>query len=640
LHNLRKKGKGVIPLARLYLQEKVLSKLRDLTEHLVNTQGKDGAWYYCFEAGTLTDAYMIILLRHLNMSDEVRINQLARRIASKQEQSGAWKVCYDEPEGNLSATIENYYALLLSGYRKKSDPEMIKAREFILAKGGPLKAGSYTKVMLALTGNYSWGNSFVPVEIVLLPTWAPINFFDFVGYARVHVAPILISASKKYAHKLLGGPDLSDLFPSTSKQAPSLEGPRELLLEVEKTIKHIPLPHKEIRNLAIKKLERFMLARTEWDGTLYSYFTTTFPMIFALLALGYEKEHPVIVKAVNGLKAMACHTGTDYHQQTATSTVWDTALISSALQQAGLPHTHPSVEKAAAYLWAKQQTKGADWQVHNPQGRPGGWGFSHSDTINPDVDDTHNALRALYRQAVHYPENYGHAWRAGLEWLLTMQNDDGGWPAFDKNTYKKWPGLIPVTQAKSVLTDPSAADLTGRTLEFLANYAGMSHRQDQVRKGVRWLLGNQRPDGSWYGRWGVVYIYGTWAAVTGLIAVGIKPHHPAVAKAVSWLLSIQNQDGGWGESCLSDGAKQYTSLGFSTPSQTAWALDALIAAGLQENPAVIRGMESLLKLVEENGVETSYPTGAGLPGGFYINYHSYRYVWPLLALSHYLKRCS
>ena len=619
----------------LNLQERVFSKIQDLTSFLVNTQQTDGAWYYCFEAGLLTDAYMIILLRHLGMNDETLIQKLAHRIASKQEPTGAWKVFYDEPEGNLSTTIECYYALLLAGYKKKTDPEMIKAREFILAKGGLTAAGSYTITMLAITGHYPWENApYLPVEMVLLPTWSPVNFFDFNGYARVHVAPISICASNNYVHKLPGDADLSDLF-SSSKQMPSFELPQFLRKEIEKYMKEMPVPFNEIHNFAIKKLERFILARLEWDGTLYSYFTTTLPMIFALLALGYDKRHPVITKAVAGLKAMACRTV--YHLQTATSTIWDTGLIAYALQEADLSPHHPAIEKATLYLLAKQHTKYGDWMIHNPQGRPGGWGFSHSNTINPDVDDTAYTLRALYRQAVNNSETYGHSWRAGLDWLLTMQNDDGGWPAFEKNTNKKWLDLLPITEAKSVLTDPSAADLTGRALEFLGNYAGMSHRQEQVQKAVQWLIKDQRSDGSWYGRWGVVYIYGTWAAVTGLTAVGIDPQHQTVKKAVNWLLSIQNSDGGWGESALSDSLLQYTPLGFSTPSQTAWALDALIATGLKESPAVIRGIEALIQLTEKNGIATSYPTGAGVPGGFYIHYHSYRYIWPLLALSHYLR---
>lgn len=622
-----------------YMRQKVYQRVSEIMTYLLNAQKEDGSWHFCFEDGTLTDAYMIILLRHLDIQDEAYINELAWRIISKQEPSGTWKLFYDEPEGNLSATIQCYYALLLAGHRKKDDADMKKAKDFILSKGGPAKADSLTRIMLALTGHYSWdGLPDIPVEIILLPTWLPINFFDMVGYARVHSVPILICADKKYVLKIPGGPELADLFSLSIKQVPRKETPQILLIEIQKIIKSIALSLDKIHALALRKLERHMLARTEWDGTLYSYFTTTFLMIFALLALGYEKGHPVITKAIAGLKALACSTGKNIHQQETTSTVWDTALITYALQEGGLLYSHLAIIKAASYLLGKQQTQAGDWQIYNQRGRPGGWGFSHSNTINPDVDDTSYSLRALYRLAVNYSGFYGASWRAGLEWLSTMQNNDGGWPAFEKNTNKKWPEYLPFAEAEAVLTDPSSSDLTGRTLELLGNYAGMSFEQDQVQKGVQWLLSNQEADGYWFGRWGICYIYGTWASVTGLIAVGIGLEHRAIKKAIDWLLSIQNSDGGWGESCLSDLKQQYVPLSFSTPSQTAWALDALIVAGLQENPAVIRGMEALLNLVEKNGLETSYPTGAGLPGGFYIHYHSYRYIWPLIAFSHYLRR--
>ncbi|SFG98377.1 sporulene cyclase [Desulfotomaculum arcticum] len=616
------------------LQAQVNEKITGITAYLVNSQAADGSWCYCFESAISIDCYMIILLRHLNIRDNTLIYELAHRIRSRQDPSGAWKLFYDEPEGNLSATIECYYALLLTGYTSKDDPQMQKARDFILSKGGPHQAGSGTKAILALTGHYPWENTpEFPVEMILLPTWAPFNIYDFVSYNRVHLAPLMICRDKKFILPLTDGPDLSDLYPSTP--APQVDLPSFLLKAIKSGLKNIPLPTKEIHDLALSKLERFTLARTEIDGTLYSYFTSTFFMIFALLALGYESRHPVITKAVTGLRKMVCYTGVDYHQQETTSTIWDTALITYALQESGLVYNHPTINKATEFLLSKQQTGYGDWQVHNRQGHPGGWGFSRTNTINPDVDDTAYSLRALCRPAAHHPETMGAAWKAGLAWLLSMQNSDGGWPAFDKDTAKKWLDLLPLPDVKPVLTDPSAADLTGRAIEFLGNYAGLAS-SNHVRNGVEWLLQNQESDGSWYGRWGIAFIYGTWASVTGLVAAGVSPGHKAIQQGVKWLLSIQNPDGGWGESCLSDAERKYIPLGFSTPSQTAWAIDTLIAAGLRDNPAVTRGIEALLPLTANTGAASVYPTGAGLPGGAYIHYHSYRYVWPLVTFAHYL----
>ena len=622
-------------MASSNLHAQIYEKINTITTYLMNTQAADGSWCYCFESATATDCYMIILLRHLNIPDHTLIYQLARRLISRQEDSGAWKLFYDEPEGNLSATIECYYALLLSGYKNKDDPQMVKARDYILARGGPHQANALTKSVLCLTGQYPWENTpEFPVEMILLPTWMPINIYDFVSYTRVHLAPLMICRDKKFTLTLPGGPDLSDLYPPNP--GPRVDLPEFILRAIKKGLKNIPLPLNELHDLAISKLERFILARTEPDGTLYCYFSSTFYMIFALLALGYEPGHPVITKAVSGLRKMVCFTGVDYHQQETTSTVWDTALITYALQESGLTYNHPTITKAVEFLRYKQQTQYGDWQVHNHQGHPGGWGFSRSNTINPDVDDTDYVLRALYRPSAHYPETLGENWKAGLAWLLSMQNEDGGWAAFEKNNNKKWLNSLPMPDVKPVLTDPSAADITGRTVEFLSTYAGLAS-SSYVRSGVKFLLQNQESNGSWYGRWGITYIYGTWAAVTGLVAAGISPDHIAIKNAVQWLLSIQNPDGGWGESCLSDAEMKYLPLGFSTPSQTAWAVDALIAAGLRDTPAVSQGIETLLLLTADTGLASSYPTGQGLPGGAYILYHSYRYVWPLVTFAHYLK---
>ncbi|MNZ97931.1 Sporulenol synthase [compost metagenome] len=219
-----------------------------------------------------------------------------------------------------------------------------------------------------------------------------------------------------------------------------------------------------------------------------------------------------------------------------------------------------------------------------------------------------------------------------------MQNNDGGWPAFEKNTDKVFLTWLAIDGAKSAATDPSEADLTGRTLEYLGGFAGLDIRHDRIKRGASWLIKHQEKDGSWYGRWGICYIYGTWAALTGLKAVGLSSEHETVKKGAKWLLSIQNPDGGWGESCRSDRLQLYWPLGESTPSQTAWALDALIAVHQKPTSAMQKGVQRLMTALHEDKWTSAYPTGAGLPGSFYIHYHSYRHIWPLLALSHYREK--
>lgn len=622
----------------------VQTEIRRIQIELVDRQKEDGSWRFCLETSPMTDSHMIILLRTLSIDDEGLIGQLVNHIASKQRDDGSWKLYPDEPQGNLSATIDSYYALLFSGRYTKKEPRMVLARSFIREWGGLTQASLLTKLTTALTGQYQWPAHFiVPVELALLPPSSPVSFYDFVGYARVHLAPMMICADRKYVKKLPHTPDLTDLY-AAPPIAPGVyphgilerftKDGQALLSSIHDYVQRLPFLPGKLHEVGLRRLERFILSRIEPDGTLYNYSTSTTLMIYALLARGYSSRDPVIEKAIAGLKASICSTDAGLHLQLATPAVWDTALLSHSLQRSGLSFSHPAISLANRYLLSKQQTAYGDWNIRNPGVKPGGWGFSDHNTMNPDIDDTTAALRALHNQA-KTDQLAAAAWNRGLVWLLSMQNDDGGWPAFEKNTDSALVRNLPIEGADTVSTDPSSADLTGRTLEFLGHYAGMGVSNPRVDRAIRWLLANQQADGSWYGRWGIAYVYGTWAAVTGMIAVGLSPDHPAIQKAILWLQRIQNSDGGWGESCQSDEQKTYIPLGASTPSQTAWAVDALIAASPKPTPAVERGIRFLTRRKTTGDWTSFYPTGGGRPGGTYFAYHSYQWIWPLLALSHY-----
>ncbi|WP_289141766.1 squalene--hopene cyclase [uncultured Brevibacillus sp.] len=618
--------------------------IQRIQSFLLKRQEEDGSWRFCLESSPMTDAHMIILLRTLGIDDEDLIEQLTKHIASKQQDNGAWKLYPDEDEGHLSTTIDCYFALLYTGRYKKNDPRMAQARDFIREKGGLTQANMLTKLTTSLTGQYQWPPHFiVPVELTLLHPSFPVSFYDFVGYARVHLAPIMICADRKYVRKLSTTPDLSDLY-TTTPIAPGVyrhsmldgfirEG-QSFLSSIHSYVQRLPLLPAQLHELSLRRLEQFMLARIEPDGTLYNYSTSTYFMIFALLARGYSPDNPVIRKAMKGLVDSVCKADAGVHLQLATSAVWDTALLTYTLQQSGVAPSHPSIQRASRYLLSKQQTTYGDWKIQNPGASPGGWGFSDNNTMNPDIDDSTAALRALHSFA-QQDTTAKAAWKRGLDWVLSMQNDDGGWPAFEKNTNSPLIRQLPIEGSDTVSTDPSSADLTGRTLEFLGSLAGLQLTDSRMQKALRWLLRNQETDGSWYGRWGISYIYGTWAAITGMMAIGVSPAHPAVQKAVQWLIQQQNDDGGWGESCMSDEKKHYVALRASTPSQTAWAVDALIAVFPQSTPALANGVRFLISSIDTNDWTTSYPTGGGRPGGTYFAYHSYRWIWPLLALSHY-----
>jgi sporulenol synthase len=622
-------------------------ELLRLTEELLNRQANDGSWRFCFENGTAPDCYMIIVLRTLRIADENTIRLLHDRILAEQHENGSWKLFHDEEDGNLSATVEAYYALLYSGCSRKTDEPLRKAKRFILSKGGIRNADSLlTNAMLAATGQLPWPESLkIPLEFMLLPPSAPVSLFEFSGYARVHLVPILIMSDRQFRLRTDASPDLSELAAdspvgtaSPSSQRLPFPGISSLLDNITTGIAKLAGLPGQLHKLAVKRAERFLLERIEPDGTLYSYASSTFLMIFALLAIGYDRQHPVIIRAVRGLTAMLCSLPGKTVMQNSPSAVWDTALLTHALQEAGLAAESPAIRNAAGYLIGKQQRKSGDWSLHNPNSVPGGWGFSDSNTINPDVDDTTAALRAIKRFSRIEPA-FREAWNRGLNWILSMQNDDGGWPAFEKNTDNSLLTMLPIEGADAAATDPSTADLTGRTLEYLGNSAGIGITRAFIRRGAVWLLDHQQQDGSWYGRWGICYIYGTWSAVTGLAAAGLEADHPAMRSAVRWLLDIQHPDGGWGESCRSDQVKRYVPFGRTVLSQTAWALDALIAVHPQPSPQMDKGIHRLAAaLHDEDGPTAAYPTGAGLPGNFYGHYHSYRYIWPLLTLAHYKRK--
>lgn len=599
-------------------------------------QSADGSWRYCLENGPQTDAYMIILLRTLAIQDEQTIKRLADRIASSQQPDGCWRLYPDETAGNLSATVEAYFALLYSGYHQKSEPAMQLANTYIRANGGTSKSSMMTKVVLALTGQYPWPQDVPPVELILLPRVSPISFYDFVGYARVYLTPILVAANRKVSFSNPQTPDLSDLRVEGASLQDSLVSLFDL---IKQGVQRLPFLPQQLHTIALRQAKRFMLERIEPDGTLYSYFGSTFLMIFALMSIGYRTDHPVITHAVQGLYRLFCQANGQLMMQNSTSTVWDTALASHALLGAGVPASAPVLRRSSRYLLSRQQHKLGDWALTNPGVAPGGWGFSDINTINPDVDDTTAALRVI-RQAMKTDSAYKLAWERGLQWVVSMQNDDGGWPAFEKNTDNPLMRSLPIEGAASAATDPSTADLTGRTLEFLGNDAGFTVANPAIARSAQWLLAHQENDGSWYGRWGIAYLYGTWAAITGLIAVGVSPTHPAIQKSLAWLTHIQNQDGGWGESCNSDVLKKYVPLTISTLSQTAWAVDSLIAASANPTPAIEKGIQFLVDSGTKRGWTANYPTGAGLPGGFYFHYHSYQSIWPLLALGNYKKKYS
>ncbi|MGM9986925.1 MAG: prenyltransferase/squalene oxidase repeat-containing protein [Bacillaceae bacterium] len=599
-------------------------------EELIGMQKEDGTWRFCFESAILTDVYFVLLCQVLGYKEKDIITGIVSKLLERQAKSGGWKMHEDEEEGDLSTTIQAYVAICASGLLFHQDERLKKAEQFILRKGGLKSADFLTKFLLCLHNLYAYPHYiYIPTTIFLLKPSMLFSMYDFSNYARVHLTPMIILANKRKNFPIDTVPTIIHLL--GERRAASSDERFEQRFELKEIMQtltnYAPLHHFN----GYKAAEKFMLERIEENGTLYSYATSTYYMIYALLSLGYDQNHPVIQKAFHGLKSL--YNPTYRHIENSPSTIWDTGLLSYAMQEAGVSHRHSSIKKANAYLLSKQHQKEGDWKIHAPLAYPGGWGFSPINTIVPDNDDTSVVLRAIYAQSLEV-YTYETAFNRGIEWLLSMQNDDGGWAAFEKNTNNELFTHLPIEYAKEALIDPSTPDLTGRALEFLGTYAGFHYENPTIEKAVYWGLKNQEDDGSWYGKWGVCYIYGTWAMLTGLQAVGYRGKE--IDKGCQWLLSIQNDDGGWGESCFSSTKKKYVSLPFSTPSQSAWALDALIHCGYHQHEKVKKGIAYLVNY--HSKAEKTYPTGIGLAGSFYTYYHSYNYIYPLLALAHYFNR--
>ncbi|EFM11713.1 Prenyltransferase/squalene oxidase [Paenibacillus curdlanolyticus YK9] len=609
-------------------------RIDTMANQLLADQSPDGAWRMCIDCGTMSDCYYLTALRLLDVRDDPLVRSLAARIVSRRSPDGVWRLFPDEREGSLDATAEAVLALLLSGVYTDRDPIIVSAKRFIREQGGLAKVRSFlTQALLCAAGIALWPRSLqIPLSAFFNKSGPLPRLFELSGHARVHLIPILIMANKRYALRTAYTPDLSDLFLGAP---PRFDNDSPVIAALNNLIGAFSGLLTGGNDSLYEPAVTFLLERIEPDGTLLTYSTATVLMLFALNAVGRLPTDPILISAINGIRTLLC--GNPPMVQIATPTVWDTAMLAFALREAGISPSHSALRRAARFIQERQQTRYGDWRIRNPGTSPGGWGFSYVNTRYPDCDCTTAALRVIQRS--HGSPTQGHAaaaepWERGLNWLLSMRNDDGGWPAFERNGKPLPAGLFGFNGASEILTDLSTPDLTGRTLQMLGETLGMSTQQRWLSSSARWMLSQQQKDGSWYGRWGITYTHGTGAAVLGLTAIGLTPDHPAIARAVKWLLSIQRPDGGWGESCYSDQRRHYVPLNFSTPSQTAWALDALAASLPALTPELERGVNALLHMLETPAQQlTRYPTGAGLAGTVYVHYESNNWIWPLLTLT-------
>ena len=625
--------------AEVRFDENLQESIRRAVSHLLSLQTPEGYWVGELEADTTLDSDYIFFLYVLGKLDNRRCVKLANYIRRRQLPDGGWNIYAGGPS-ELNATVKAYVALKLAG-DSPSDPHMARARCQIHDLGGVEATNSYTRLYLALGNVLPW--SYVPAippELVLVPSWFFLNIYSMSSWTRAIVVPLMLVYARKPHWDLPATARVDELFKDASGPIPAFKWDRRLMswrnffLVADRLFKwYEKLPWKPLRRLALRKAKEWVLEHLERSEGLGAIYPAMVNSVFALRSLGYTTEDLVTAREIGHLAQFEIEDGDTLRMQPCVSPVWDTALTMFSLQEAGLPPDHPALVKAASWLLDHQVLGGGDWQVTNPDVDPGGWAFEFRNDFYPDVDDTAFVLMALQRVNYPDPARLEQALRRGTAWVLSMQNRDGGWGAFDRDNDSAFLTRVPFADHNAMI-DPSTGDVTARALEYLGR-SKWPASDPRIQRAVKFLVKDQTPEGPWCGRWGVNYLYGTSGALRALETVGLQRSEEC-QRAVSWLREVQNPDGGFGESCGSYDDPKLKARGHSTASQTAWALIGLLAAGEASEPAVRQAVRYLLDQQRENGTwaETAV-TGTGFPRVFYLKYDFYRNVFPLYALARY-----
>ncbi len=616
---------------------------RRASEYLLSVRHPDCYWWGELTADTTLESDFILLQLWLyppdgstwNPPTRDLVDKAVRSILARQLSDGGFNI-YPNGPADISATVKAYFALKLAGLAVDS-PELSRARERILALGGIQAANSYVKINLSLFDLYPREHRpSIPPEMILLPG----NFiYQMSSWTRAIVLPLAIVHAHEPKRPVPLGLDLSELFlpgaKMTYKGGASSLSWRSLFLGLDKLVKFWDkYGSRTIRRKAIHRAERWMLERTRYSDGLGAIYPPMMYVVMALDVLGYPRDHPDFVEAQRQFNRLLTDDGERFFFQPCFSPVWDTAIAVFALAESGMAPAE-DLRKSVDWMLGKEVRRKGDWAVKRPATEPGGWYFEFANEFYPDIDDTAMVLLALRGVNATSRGAQEACTRRAIDWLLSMQSRDGGWAAFDVDN--NWTPLSEVPFADhNAMLDPTCPDITGRVLEALCS-CGLDGSHAAVRRGVQYLLRTQEQDGSWYGRWGVDYIYGTFLALRGLRAAGESDCEAHVLRAAEWLRSVQNADGGWGESCASYDNRSFTPAQ-STASQTAWAILGLLAGGDSESSSVARGVEWLMRTQLSDGSwKEELATGTGFPRVFYLTYHLYRQSFPLLALASYIK---
>jgi squalene-hopene/tetraprenyl-beta-curcumene cyclase len=613
--------------------------------HLLSVQAPDGHWVGEVEPPPEITAEYLLLCHLIDRVHRERERKAVHYLRRRQHKDGGWSL-FEEGPTNLSVTIKAYFAMKMAGV-PVDDPALVLARERIREMGGPVKANVFTKILLALFGEYDWnGVPAMPVEIMLAPRPFLFNIYEVSYWSRTVIVPLLILMDRKPVKWLPPERSLDELWPVPREQA-SLRFPRmpepfawrglfwkSFFIAVDDGLKiwerFSPRP---LRKRAVEAARRWLEERLAVPGGLGGIFPAMANSILALRALGYPDDHPLITGQIKEIEALAVEDVAEIRYQPCVSPVWDTGLAVNALVESDLAPDHSALKQAADWLMARQVVVPGDWQLKRPHVQPGGWAFQYDNPYYPDVDDSAVALMALEKVRGLDLDRARVVKERGLGWVLGMQGLDGGWASFDADNDHLYLNHIPFADHGALL-DPSTEDLTARVLELLGTLR-YGRDSEPVKRAIEFLRHKQRHDGPWYGRWGVNYLYGTWSVLRALGAVGEDPQQEYIQRALRWLERCQNDDGGWGETCESYDDPALAGQGRSMPSQTAWAILGLLAVG-RTGPAVDRGIRYLLTTQAPDGSWTDpLFNGTGFPRVFMLKYHLYATYFPLWALGMY-----
>jgi squalene-hopene/tetraprenyl-beta-curcumene cyclase len=616
------------------------------TDALLGLQRPDGHWVFELEADATIPAEYVLLRHYLaepvDVPLETRIGAYLRRT---QGEHGGWPLFHDGAF-DMSASVKAYFALKMIGDAIDA-PHMVRAREAIRSRGGASRANVFTRLMLALFGFIPWrAVPVMPVEIMLLPTWFPFHLDKISYWSRTVIVPLLVLQALKPKARNPKGIRIDELFlepPQTigpAPKAPQQKAPWFWLFGAIDSLLHAfePLFPKRSRRRAIERAEAWVGERLNGEDGLGAIFPAMANSVMMFDALGYPEHHPQRAIARKSIEKLLVMHEAEGYCQPCVSPIWDTGLACHALLEVGGDRTLTQVRKGLEWLVPKQilDVKG-DWIARRPDVRPGGWAFQYANPHYPDVDDTAVVVMAMDRvQGLSAQADFRGSIARAREWIVGMQSENGAWGAFDADNHYDYLNNIPFADHGALL-DPPTEDVTARCISMLAQVGETVDKSEAVARAVDYLRRTQMEEGSWYGRWGMNYIYGTWSVLCALNAAGIDHASPEFRKAVAWLVKIQNADGGWGE----DGSSYKLEYrGYepspSTASQTAWALLGLMAAGEVDHPAVQRGIGYLSRTQGSDGFwnEPRY-TATGFPRVFYLRYHGYAKFFPLWALARY-----